>query len=313
MTTLSEALAPRSDQLNADDLIPGPRTIKITGAKVTKADRQLRITLNYEGDNGKPFKPCKTMGRAMVMVWGITDDDYEQQFVGKSIRVYRDPEVKFGDQGAVGGIRISHMSHIDAPKTVKLTVSQGKKSNFVFQPLPGVVKDGPPAEDKAVRWSNAYLAAVRDAATLADLNTFANSKATKLAELQSARADLHTRCIEALDQRRAELAPKTDGFEDDLDDTAGGDAFADDGPLTDDNPTAQEGPADEQMGEANTDADPANLYLLTKAAIRKAKTVADVDAAMEAFDACDDMPEDHSSEVRRMAANRRGDLGGSDQ
>lgn len=137
MTTLAEALAPKSDQLNADDLIPGPRTIKITDARITKSDRQTRITLNFEGDNGKPFKPCKTMGRAMVMVWGVTD---EKQMIGKSITVYRDPEVKFGDQGAVGGIRISHMSHIDRPATVKLTVSQGKKGTFVFQPLTAEVR-----------------------------------------------------------------------------------------------------------------------------------------------------------------------------
>lgn len=139
MTTLAEALAPKSDQLNADDLIPGPRTIKITDVRITKADRQTRITLNFEGDNGKPFKPCKTMGRAMVMVWGITDPD-GKDMIGKSITVYRDPSVKFGDQGEVGGIRISHMSHIDKPATVKLTVSQGKKSVFVFQPLVAEVR-----------------------------------------------------------------------------------------------------------------------------------------------------------------------------
>ena len=137
MTTISEALAPRSDRLNADDLIPGPRTITFTKARIAQSDRQLRIILNYEGDNGKPFEPCKTMGRAMVMVWGITDDNFEDQFVGKSVTVYRDPEVSFGDQRNIGGVRISHMSHIDAPKTVKLTVTRGKKSAFVFKPLTG--------------------------------------------------------------------------------------------------------------------------------------------------------------------------------
>lgn len=137
MSTLAEALAPKSDQLNADDLIPGPRTLKITNARISKEDRQTRIILNFEGDNGKPWKPCKTMGRAMVMVWAITD---EKQMIGRSVRVYRDPEVRFGDQGQVGGIRISHMSDIDKPAQVKLTVSQGKKSVFTFAPLPSEVK-----------------------------------------------------------------------------------------------------------------------------------------------------------------------------
>lgn len=135
MTTLSEALAPKSDQLNADDLIPGPRVLKITGGRTAKDGRQTRIILSFEGDQGKPFKPCKTMGRAMVMVWGLTDEGFASQVIGKSIRVYRDPEVTFGDQGQVGGIRISHMSHIDKPARRKLTVSQGQKREFIFHPL----------------------------------------------------------------------------------------------------------------------------------------------------------------------------------
>lgn len=227
MTTLAEALAPKSDQLNADDLIPGPRTIKITDARITKSDRQTRITLNFEGDQGKPFKPCKTMGRAMVMVWAITD---EKQMIGKSIRVYRDPEVKFGDQGAVGGIRISHMSHIDKAVTVKLTVSQGKKANFVFQPLPGVVEGPSPAQ----RFTTAYVAKVEQCADLASLNEFANSKAGKLAELQSANPDLHTECVHALDLRRQALAfepsdAEIEEAQDGPDQTQRGDAFTDDG------------------------------------------------------------------------------------
>lgn len=142
MTLLQEALAPRSDQLNADDLIAGPRTITITGARFVEGDRGgKKIVINFEGDNGKPFKPCKTMGRAMVMVWGIVDDPDQtkisDQFVGKSMTLFRDPTVDFGPDKGVGGIRISHMSHIDNEKKVKLTVSQGKKANFVFKPLTG--------------------------------------------------------------------------------------------------------------------------------------------------------------------------------
>jgi pyruvate carboxylase len=35
----------------------------------------------------------------------------------------------------VGGIRISHLSHIEKPITVALTVTRGKKAPFVVQPL----------------------------------------------------------------------------------------------------------------------------------------------------------------------------------
>lgn len=189
MTTLAEALAPRSDQLNADDLIAGPRVLKITGARIAKDDRQVKIIINYEGDNGKPWKPCKTMGRAMVMAWAITD---EAQLIGKSVRVYRDPTVRFGDQGEIGGIRISHMSHIEKPVNVKLTVSQGKKGMFTFAPLPTGV---PIAEDLSIE---AAEQSIRTAPDLDALKTVWANKA-----MRPFREKLQT----VLDERKVELTP----------------------------------------------------------------------------------------------------------
>lgn len=218
MTLLQEALAPRSDQLNADDLISGPRTLKITGARFVEGDRGgKRVIIHYEGENGRPFKPCKTMGRAMVMVWGIVDsEDPEKisaQFVGKSITVYRDAEVDFGAEKGIGGIRISHMSHITGPKSVKLTASQGKKRAHVFQPLVAEVRNL--QADPARKWADAYIAAVNAAETTEALNAFTNEKAGKLAELESKRPELHLECLHALDNRRAALAFEPEGKPDD--------------------------------------------------------------------------------------------------
>ena len=56
MTTTIEA---KSDQLNADDLIGSPKTIKITTVKACAGDQPIAV--NYEGDNGKPYKPNKAM------------------------------------------------------------------------------------------------------------------------------------------------------------------------------------------------------------------------------------------------------------
>ena len=211
MTTLSEALAPRSDQLNADDLIPGPRVLKITGARISSEDRQKRMVLSYEGDQGKPWKPCKTMGRAMVMVWGITDDDYEKQLIGKSIRVYRDPEVRFGDQGQVGGIRISHMSHIDKPAAVKLTVSQGKKSVFTFHPL--VTDAGTKSDPNAAqKWVDDHLGFVRGAADLQSLDAVIAGGLKAMTKLSGTNPDLHQTVTEAYDARRQALTD-ADPFE----------------------------------------------------------------------------------------------------
>lgn len=203
MSTLAEALAPKSDQLNADDLIAGPRTLKITGARIAKDDRQLRVILNYEGDNGKPWKPCKTMGRAMVMAWAVTD---EKQLVGKSVRVFRDPTVKFGDQGEIGGIRISHMSHIDKAVNVKLTVSQGKKGMFTFNPLPTEV---PAADDEraaAEEYVTTHLARVRGAADQDAIDAIRKRGATAVGKIQAAYPDLYQRVLRAYEDRAVEVA-----------------------------------------------------------------------------------------------------------
>jgi hypothetical protein len=212
LTPLQEALAPASDQLNADDLIPGPRTIKITAARITEANRQKRVTLNFEGDQGRPFKPCKTMARAMTLVWSITN---EEQFVGKSITVYRDPEVAFGDQGKIGGIRISHMSHIDGPKTVKLTIAQGRKANFVFQPITAEVRQiaGKPADPNAAeKWANDHLGFVAGAMDLERLAAIQESGRKAMDKLAGANPELHAKITAAYAAKLDALSDADDPF-----------------------------------------------------------------------------------------------------
>lgn len=205
MTTLAEALAPKSDQLNADDLIAGPRTLKITNARISKEDRQTKIVISYEGDNGKPWKPCKTMGRAMVMAWAITD---EKQLIGKSVRVYRDPTVRFGDQGEIGGIRISHMSDIDKPVNVKLTVSQGKKGMFTFAPLPTGVEKSDKPRKTADEWATDHIAFVTGAASLERLAAVQESGKAAMDKLGS--GPVFDRVKDAYAKRFAELSEPVD-------------------------------------------------------------------------------------------------------
>jgi hypothetical protein len=50
------------------------------------------------------------------------------------LTLYREPSIKFGGQ-TVGGIRISHMSHIDGPVDVLAQVTRGKREKFTVQPL----------------------------------------------------------------------------------------------------------------------------------------------------------------------------------
>ena len=129
---LGATIAPKSDQLNADDLIVGPRTIVITSVKARAkgGPGEQPIAVHFEGDQGKPYLPCKSMRRVLVHCWGRDGAAY----AGRSLTLFRDDEVVFG-KVAVGGIRISHMSHIPAPVTMSLTASQSTRKPFTVRTL----------------------------------------------------------------------------------------------------------------------------------------------------------------------------------
>jgi hypothetical protein len=125
---IENTIIPKSDQLNADDLIGGPRTITITGVKAGSPEQP--VIINYQGDGGHPYKPGKSMRRVLVAMWGPEASAY----VGRSLTVYRDADVKFGGM-ETGGIRISHATHIDVPFRLALTVTRGKRVPFAVEPL----------------------------------------------------------------------------------------------------------------------------------------------------------------------------------
>ncbi len=126
---ITETLAPKSDQLNADDLMAGPRTVTITGVSRGDPDQPVNVATAEFGD-GRPFKPCKSMRRVMVAAWGVDAAAY----VGRRMTLYREDKVRFGGS-EVGGIRISHMSHIDKRLTLALTITRGKRAPFTVEPL----------------------------------------------------------------------------------------------------------------------------------------------------------------------------------
>lgn len=146
MIDIAKTCAPKSDQLNADDLIGGPRTIIVTGIKLVAEDQPVAIY--FQGDDGKPWKPCKSMRRVLVKAWGSDGASYS----GRSITLYVDEKVRFGGT-EVGGIRISHLSHISAPVTMALTATRGSKKAFTVRALEPIAKapdiDQPQPDEEA--------------------------------------------------------------------------------------------------------------------------------------------------------------------
>ena len=130
---LTESIAPKSDQLNADDLISGPVTVTIS--EVRKGTPEQPVDVHLEEFPGRAYRPSKSMRRVLVLAWGPEASAY----AGRRITLYRNPEITFG-KDKVGGIEISHLSNLPKPLTVALTATRGKRKSFTVQPLAEVVQ-----------------------------------------------------------------------------------------------------------------------------------------------------------------------------
>jgi hypothetical protein len=133
---LTESIAPKSDQINAEDLLTGPRTFTIE--RVSAGSDEQPVDVHLVELPGRPYRPSKSMRRVMVAAWGAEASAY----AGRRLTLYRDAEVTFG-RDKVGGIKISHLSHIEKRMALALTVTRGKRAPHVVEPLPDVAPPAP--------------------------------------------------------------------------------------------------------------------------------------------------------------------------
>ncbi|RJU02001.1 hypothetical protein D6T65_05110 [Arthrobacter frigidicola] len=126
---MTETIAPKSDQINADDLMTGPVTVTVSEV-IIKGGTEQPVDVHLVEFPGRAYRPSKSMRRIMVAAWGPKTSAY----AGRRLTLYRNPEITFG-RDKVGGIEISHLSHLDKPLTVALTATRGKRKGFTVQPL----------------------------------------------------------------------------------------------------------------------------------------------------------------------------------
>ncbi len=206
MNDMSQVIIPKSDQWNADDFIAGPMTFTIADVKIAPGTEQP-VNIVLDGTE-KFFRPCKSMSRVLVGAWGADAKAY----VGRSLTLYRDPEVKWGGM-AVGGIRISHLSHIDGAKVMVLTATKGSRKPFKVMPL---VVDATKQQATATEasdvdwdgWFESFKSAIAQQTSEQKLKAWRAPEGIPDQLLQDARA--------VIDQRIAALAPAapSTGFDD---------------------------------------------------------------------------------------------------
>ena len=141
VSDITSICEPKSDQLNADDLVePQVYTLrKITkGPFGKKGDQPLHIYL-VEFTRG-PWKPPVTMRRVLREVWGANPAAWPD---GARVELFNDHTVSFGDE-ITGGIRICGMSHLGSKhRDVIVSPKRGAKARLM--PLPTASSSASPA------------------------------------------------------------------------------------------------------------------------------------------------------------------------
>ena len=215
MTDMTAVIQPKSDQVNADDFIAGPATFTIESVSISPGTEQP-VQIKLVGEP-RAWRPCKSMSRVLVAAWGPDAKVYS----GRSMTLYRDPKVKWGGM-EVGGIRVSHMSHIEREMLLQLTATKGKRAPHIVKPLVAEVAQMPKQRQTAEQWASEHRAQADNAATLEALAEVMAKGAKPMAKLQADKPELWEGINTAYSARRAALtsegkpdADMGEGFADD--------------------------------------------------------------------------------------------------
>jgi hypothetical protein len=120
------------------------------------------------------------MRRVLVAAWGAD----ASQYVGRGVTLFRDPEVQYGGI-KVGGIRVSHLSGLDGPLSIALTVTRQKRAPYRVQPLVAAQRPAPgapPADPADAARQACYESGLTDAGIAAFILQLSNGAATTLEE-----------------------------------------------------------------------------------------------------------------------------------
>ena len=124
---VTDAIKPKSDQLNAEDLLGTTITAIIQAVEVGQGDQPISVWLvGYD----RPWKPCKSMARVLAYAWGRDS----RQWINKGVTLFCDPEVKWAGV-KVGGIRVSHLTDIKSALDMSLAMSKGKRKSLRVEKL----------------------------------------------------------------------------------------------------------------------------------------------------------------------------------
>jgi hypothetical protein len=105
----------------------------------------------------------------------------------------------------VGGIRISHMSHIERDMLLQLSVTKGKRAPTIIKPLVAEVKPITNTRQTAEQWAADHIAAVQNAADSDALDELLIKGSKPMGKLQGEKPELWAEVNTAYAARRGQL------------------------------------------------------------------------------------------------------------
>lgn len=120
---ITYAMQAKSDQLNSVDLA-GDLIIRIREVRAVSSDQP--VSIYFDGDNNRPWKPSKGMVRVLAKAWGSETDAW----LGRSAMIYNEPSVVYAGK-PVGGIRIRSLSDVPKSGIETILVESQKKRGLI--------------------------------------------------------------------------------------------------------------------------------------------------------------------------------------
>ena len=126
---ITDTLEAKSDQLNAADIMGCDRIIKVRAVKKTGGDQP--VSVYFDGDNNRPWKPSKGMRRVLAVAWGVKS----KEWVGRHAQLFFEPSVMYAGK-PVGGVRIKALSDIPSNGLAcSITINRSKREPYHVEPL----------------------------------------------------------------------------------------------------------------------------------------------------------------------------------
>lgn len=139
MSDVGFALEANSNQLNAVDIMGVEPVIRVREVKVKQGDQP--VSIYFDGDHNRPWKPSKGMLRILAGAWGRDSSQWEAKYA----QLYFEPSVKYAGK-EVGGIRIRALSDID-PRGLNFSLTINRQQREPYRvPLLEVKSEEYPAE-----------------------------------------------------------------------------------------------------------------------------------------------------------------------